>query len=60
MTSTAIQVHCGIGLTREYPAECRFRDARIKTIATGTTQIQKLIIGRELLGISALTKSEVG
>jgi acyl-CoA dehydrogenase len=54
VTSNAIQVHGGIGLTREYPAERYFRDARIKTIVTGTTQIQKLMIGRDLLGVSAL------
>jgi alkylation response protein AidB-like acyl-CoA dehydrogenase len=54
VTSTAMQVHGGIGLTREYPAERYFRDARIKTIGAGTTQIQKLTIGREILGISAL------
>jgi alkylation response protein AidB-like acyl-CoA dehydrogenase len=54
VTSTAMQAHGGIGLTKEYPAERFFRDARIKTIGAGTTQIQKLMIGRELLGISAL------
>jgi alkylation response protein AidB-like acyl-CoA dehydrogenase len=54
VTSTAMQVHGGIGLTREYPAERYFRDARIKTIGAGTTQIQKLTIGREILGISAM------
>jgi alkylation response protein AidB-like acyl-CoA dehydrogenase len=36
------------------PAERFFRDARIKTIGAGTTQIQKLTIGREILGISAM------
>jgi alkylation response protein AidB-like acyl-CoA dehydrogenase len=55
VTNTAIQVHGGIGLTREYGLERFYRDARIKTIATGTTQIQKLMIGREILGVSALT-----
>jgi alkylation response protein AidB-like acyl-CoA dehydrogenase len=54
VTSKSIQVHGGMGLTQEYPVERLFRDARMQTIPDGTTQIQTLIIGRELLGISAL------
>jgi alkylation response protein AidB-like acyl-CoA dehydrogenase len=55
VTSNGIQVHGGMGLTRECRAERYFRDARMQTIPDGTTQIHKLLIGRELLGISALT-----
>jgi 5,10-methylenetetrahydromethanopterin reductase len=54
VTSTAIQVHGGMGLTKECNAERCFRDARMQTIPDGTTQIHKLIIGRELTGCSAL------
>jgi alkylation response protein AidB-like acyl-CoA dehydrogenase len=53
VTSMGIQVHGGIGLTRECAAERYFRDARMLTIPDGTTQIHQLVIGRELTGISA-------
>jgi alkylation response protein AidB-like acyl-CoA dehydrogenase len=53
VTSKAIQVHGAYGLSEEYPVERYFRDARCYTIPDGTTEIQKLIIGRELLGMSA-------
>jgi alkylation response protein AidB-like acyl-CoA dehydrogenase len=43
-----------MGLTKECKAERYFRDARMQTIPDGTTQIHKLIIGRELTGVSAL------
>jgi len=46
----AIQIHGGLGLSDEYPIERYFRDARMMTIPDGTTEIQKLIVGRELLG----------
>jgi acyl-CoA dehydrogenase len=54
VTSQAIQVHGGMGLTKECNVERYFRDARMQTIPDGTTQIHKLIIGRELTGVSAL------
>ncbi len=50
VASDAIQVHGGIGLSDEYPLERYFRDARMLTIPDGTTEIQKLVVGRELLG----------
>ncbi len=50
----AIQVHGGYGYTREFPAERFYRDLRHLTLAEGTTQIQQLVIGRELLGIDAI------
>ncbi len=50
VASEAIQVHGGIGLSDEYPLERYFRDARMLTIPDGTTEIQKLVVGRELLG----------
>jgi len=53
VTSKAIQVHGAMGLSDEYPVERYFRDARTLTIPDGTTQIQKLIVGREALGIRA-------
>jgi alkylation response protein AidB-like acyl-CoA dehydrogenase len=54
VTSAAIQIHGAYGLSEEYPLERYFRDARCWTIPDGTTQIQKLIIGRAMLGMSAI------
>lgn len=53
VTSQAIQVHGAYGISEEYPVERYFRDARTLTFPDGTSQIQKLIIGREILGVSA-------
>jgi len=53
VTSKAIQIHGAYGISDEYPVERYFRDARTLTFPDGATQIQKLIIGREMLGISA-------
>lgn len=53
VASKAIQIHGGNGVTREFPVERLFRDARMGTIPDGTTEIQKLIIGRALTGVAA-------
>jgi len=53
VTSMAIQVHGAYGLSKEYPVEALFRGARMMTIPDGTTQIQKLIVAREILGMQA-------
>ena len=50
----AIQVHGGAGYVDDHPVERYFRDARVTTLYEGTSQIQKLIIGREKTGISAM------
>ena len=50
----AIQVHGGSGYVDDYPVERYLRDARVTTLYEGTSQIQKLIIGRSLTGINAL------
>lgn len=55
VANLALQVHGGIGYATEYPIERIFRDTRGGMIPEGTTEIQTLIIGRELLGVSALT-----
>src|SRR5829696_1551208 len=47
----AIQLHGGVGYVREYPVERYLRDAIALTLYEGTTQIQKLIIGRDTLGV---------
>jgi len=53
VTSMAVQIHGAYGLSPEYPVERLFRGARVMTIPDGTTQIQKLIVARELLGMQA-------
>jgi hypothetical protein len=50
----AIQVHGGAGYVDDHPVERYLRDARVTTIYEGTSQIQKLIIGRQMTGISAM------
>jgi alkylation response protein AidB-like acyl-CoA dehydrogenase len=49
----AVQIHGGYGYSNELPVERYFRDAKCATIYEGTSQIQKLIIGREVLGLKA-------
>jgi alkylation response protein AidB-like acyl-CoA dehydrogenase len=51
----AIQVHGGSGYVDDYPVERYRRDARVTTLYEGTSQIQKLIIGRAATGINAMT-----
>ena len=55
--NTAIQVHGGSGYVDDYPVERYLRDVRVTTLYEGTSQIQKLIIGRALTGINALVPS---
>ena len=52
--NTAIQVHGGSGYVDDYPVERYLRDVRVTSLYEGTSQIQKLIIGRALTGINAL------
>ncbi|MFF1557670.1 acyl-CoA dehydrogenase family protein [Streptomyces sp. NPDC058279] len=49
----ALQVHGGYGYIDEYPAGKLLRDARVMTLYEGTSQIQKLLIGRARTGVSA-------
>ncbi len=50
----AIQIHGGYGFSDEFPVERLWRDARVNRLYEGTTQIQKLIIGRFATGIDAI------
>jgi len=50
----AIQIHGGYGFSDEFPVERLWRDARVNRLYEGTTQIQKLIIGRAVTGIDAI------
>jgi alkylation response protein AidB-like acyl-CoA dehydrogenase len=51
--NAAVQVHGGYGYIDEYPVQKYLRDARVSTLYEGTSQIQKLLIGRALTGESA-------
>ncbi|MDP9135669.1 MAG: acyl-CoA dehydrogenase family protein [Actinomycetota bacterium] len=53
--NTAIQVHGGSGYVDDHPVERYLRDARVTTLYEGTSQIQKLIIGRLTTGVNAMT-----
>jgi len=50
----AIQVHGGSGYVDDHPVERYMRDARVTTLYEGTSQIQKLIIGRAATGVNAM------
>ena len=49
VTYDAIQIHGGYGYSREYPVERMWRDAKLCTIGEGTSEIQRLIIARQIL-----------
>ena len=50
VTDAALQIHGGYGYTRELPLERYVRDARILRIYEGSSEIQRTIIARALLG----------
>ena len=49
VATEAIQIHGGYGYVKDYDVERFFRDAKILEIGEGTSEIQRLIISRELL-----------
>jgi alkylation response protein AidB-like acyl-CoA dehydrogenase len=53
VANAAVQVHGGYGYVDEYPAGKYLRDARVTTLYEGTSEVQKLIIGRALTGENA-------
>jgi alkylation response protein AidB-like acyl-CoA dehydrogenase len=46
----ALQIHGGYGFVKDYPVEKFYRDVKLCTIGEGTTEIQKLVIARQILG----------
>ncbi len=50
VANECVQIHGGYGFTKDYPAEKYYRDVKLCTIGEGTSEIQKLVIARELLG----------
>ena len=47
-----VQIHGGYGFVKDYPAEKYFRDVKLTTIGEGTSEIQRLVIARQLLSPS--------
>ncbi|MFC6733173.1 MULTISPECIES: acyl-CoA dehydrogenase family protein [unclassified Haladaptatus] len=50
VANQAVQIHGGYGYTTDFPVERMYRDAKVTTIYEGTSEIQKLVIARNLLG----------
>lgn len=50
VSSEAVQIFGGYGFIKEYPVERYFRDSRLCTIGEGTSEIQKIVIAREMIG----------
>ena len=50
VTTHAVQIHGGYGYTSEFPVERQFRDAKLTEIGEGTSEIQRMIIARGILG----------
>jgi alkylation response protein AidB-like acyl-CoA dehydrogenase len=49
ISNEAVQIHGGYGYIKEYPVEKFYRDSKLCTIGEGTTEIQKLVIARNIL-----------
>ena len=54
VTNDAVQVHGGYGYVTEYHVERFLRDAKLTEIGEGTSQIQRMVIARNLLGVRAM------
>ncbi|MGD0965023.1 MAG: acyl-CoA dehydrogenase [Candidatus Acidiferrales bacterium] len=50
VANEAVQIHGGYGFIKDYPAEKYYRDVKLCTIGEGTSEIQRLVIARQLLG----------
>ncbi|MCU0355060.1 MAG: acyl-CoA dehydrogenase, partial [Cytophagales bacterium] len=49
VANEAVQIFGGYGYTKDFPVEKYYRDAKLCTIGEGTSEIQKIVIGREIL-----------
>ncbi len=54
VTTDAVQIFGGYGYIKEYPVEKLMRDAKLIQIYEGTSQVQRLVIARELLKVEEL------
>jgi len=50
-TNEAVQIHGGYGLIKEFPVEKLYRDVKLMTIGEGTSEVQKMVIARNLLSM---------
>ena len=50
VANEAVQIHGGYGFIKDYPVEKYYRDAKLCTIGEGTSEIQRLVIARQLIG----------
>jgi alkylation response protein AidB-like acyl-CoA dehydrogenase len=51
VTTEAVQIHGGYGYVTDYPVERHFRDAKVTTIYEGTSEVQRIVIARDLLAV---------
>jgi alkylation response protein AidB-like acyl-CoA dehydrogenase len=49
VANEAVQIHGGYGYTKDFPVEKFYRDSKLCTIGEGTTEIQKLVIAKNIL-----------
>jgi alkylation response protein AidB-like acyl-CoA dehydrogenase len=49
-TNEAVQIHGGYGFIKDFPVEKLYRDVKLMTIGEGTSEVQKMIIARHLVG----------
>jgi alkylation response protein AidB-like acyl-CoA dehydrogenase len=56
VATEAIQIHGGYGYVKEYPVERYWRDSKLGTIGEGTSEVQRLVIARELLGLRIMVR----
>jgi alkylation response protein AidB-like acyl-CoA dehydrogenase len=52
----AVQIHGGYGYVKEYPVERYLRDSKLGTIGEGTSEVQRLVIARELLELRGMVR----
>jgi alkylation response protein AidB-like acyl-CoA dehydrogenase len=52
----AVQIHGGYGYVKEYPVERYLRDSKLGTIGEGTSEVQRLVIARQLLGLRGMVR----
>jgi alkylation response protein AidB-like acyl-CoA dehydrogenase len=56
VATEAIQIHGGYGYVKDYPVERYWRDSKLGTIGEGTSEVQRLVIARELLGLRGMVR----
>ena len=49
VSTDAVQIHGGYGYTKDFPVERFYRDSKLSTIGEGTSEIQKMVIAKQIL-----------